>query len=128
MEEELNQLVLSFNRNGYKENQTRKIMKISRGASRGPINVSRDKNRVFLPYIKGLLDNLTRIQRKRDINVSFSPINTIREMIDLAKHLIDLSFHNGFCAIPCSCCKVYIGEIGRSMNMRLKEFTYTKGK
>ena len=53
--------------------------------------------------------------------MAFSPINTIRTMLDSAKNQIDPILHKGVYAIPCSCGKVYIGETRRSLKARFKE-------
>ena len=53
--------------------------------------------------------------------MAFSPINTIGRTIDLIEYPIDPGLHKGVYTIPCSCGKVYIGEMGRSMRVRFKE-------
>ena len=42
-------------------------------------------------------------------------------MLDNAKDPIDPTMRKGGYLIPCSCGKVYIGESGRSVKVRLKE-------
>lgn len=53
--------------------------------------------------------------------VSFTPPNTLRNMLESAKNLLDPKNHKGVYSIPCSCGKVYIGETRRSFGIRLKE-------
>ena len=53
--------------------------------------------------------------------VAFTPPNTIKNMLDSAKDLIDPKNHKGVYSIPCLCGKVYIGETWRSFGIRLKE-------
>jgi hypothetical protein len=59
--------------------------------------------------------------KKGNIGVAFSPPNTIKGMVDSAKDPIEPNMHKGVYSIPCSCNKVYIGETGKSMNIRLKK-------
>ena len=54
------------------------------------------KNRIPLPYIKGISEKLARILKRGDIEVAFSPINTIKEMLDSAKDPVDPLMYNGF--------------------------------
>ena len=42
-------------------------------------------------------------------------------MLDKAKHPIDPKHKKGVYVIPCSCGRLYIGETGRSVQVRLKE-------
>ena len=53
--------------------------------------------------------------------VAFTPPNTIKNMLDSAKDLLDPKNHKGVYLVPYSCGKVYIGETWRSFGIRLKE-------
>ena len=53
--------------------------------------------------------------------MAFTPPNTIRGFIDSAKDPVDPKQQKGVYEILCSCNNVYIGEIGRSLQTRLKE-------
>jgi hypothetical protein len=59
--------------------------------------------------------------KKDGIGVAFSPPNTIKLTMDSTKYPIELRMYKCFYYIPCSCGKFYIGEIGKSMKVRLKE-------
>ena len=76
---------------------------------------------MVLPYIQGTTDKVAKIRRKRKIRISFSPPNSLRNMLDKAKDPIDPKHKKGVYVIPCSCGKVYINETGRSVQVRLKE-------
>ena len=76
---------------------------------------------INLPYIKGTTERIAKILRKENIKVSFSPPNSLRTMLDHAKDSINPSLHRGVYSIPCTCGKQYIGETGRSFQIRLKE-------
>ena len=78
---------------------------------------------IILPYIRGTIDKIAKILRRRNIKFSFSPSNSLRNMLDSTKDPIDMKLQKGVYTIPCSCGKKYIGEIGRSIRIRLKEHT-----
>ena len=75
--------------------------------------------KISLPYIKGTSEKLTRILKKGDINVAFSPINIIKSIIDTTKDHINPKIYIGVYSIPCSYGKVY--KTRRSIKIRLKQ-------
>lgn len=79
--------------------------------------------KVSLPYIKGTTDKTTKILNKHNINVAFTPSNTIRQLFNSVKDPINPNIQKDVYVIPCSCGKEYIGETGRSLNIRIKEHT-----
>jgi hypothetical protein len=121
VELELNHLEDAFYSNGYSVNQVEKAMIKAKGSYAGQQSTCQEMKRFSLRYIKGLSEKIARILRKGDIHMDFSPINTIRTMLDSTKDQIDPNLYKGVYAIPCSCGKVYIGETGRSMKVRFKE-------
>ena len=78
---------------------------------------------VSLPYIKGTTDKISKILNKHNINVAFTPANTIRQLFNSVNDPINPKHQKGVYVIPCSCGKEYIGETGRSLNIRIKEHT-----
>ena len=76
---------------------------------------------IILPYIKGIFDKLANILKRRNIKVTFTLLNAIRRMVDSSNDSIDLKLCKGVYSIPCSCVKVYIDQIGRSIDVRFKE-------
>ncbi len=80
-----------------------------------------DNPKVSFPSIKWNIDKITKILNKKNINVAFTPINTIRNMIDSGKDRIDPKQQKGVYSIPCSRGNEYIGEAGRSVGIRFKE-------
>lgn len=90
-------------------------------------NNSKDKSsftsKIPLPYIKGTTDKIAKILNKHNINAAFTPPNTIRQLFDSVKDSINPNHRKGVYSIPFSCSKEYIGEIGRSFNIRIKEHT-----
>ena len=49
------------------------------------------------------------------------PENSLRNLLDKSRHPIDPKLRKGIYSIPCSCGEKYIGEIGRAINIRIKE-------
>ena len=76
---------------------------------------------INLPYIKGTTEKIAKIIRKVNIKFSFCPPNSLRTMLDHAKDSINPSLHRGVYSIPCTCGKQYIGEMGKSIQIILKE-------
>ena len=85
VELELNHLANVFKRSGYSVNQVEKSIIKAKGSYAGQQSTRQEIKRFSLPYIKGLSENIARILRKGDIHVAFSPINTIRTMLDSTK-------------------------------------------
>ena len=113
---ELDHLREVFVKNGYHKKIIDKVIHQVRKRKQSTHMV--DIPKISLPYIKGTTD---RILRKQDIPVTFTPPNTIGKMVDSAKDQVDPRNQKGMYIIPCSCGKVYIGETGRSLNIRFKE-------
>ena len=66
--------------------------------------------KISLPYIKGTTDKITQILNKHNINVAFTPPNTIRQLFNSVKYPINPDLQKGVYVIPSSCGKEYIGE------------------
>jgi len=64
-----------------------------------------------------------RILKKHNIPSTIRPLNTIRSSLKLVKNQVDPKDMKGAYIIPCSCGTSYIGEMGRSINQRIKEHT-----
>ena len=90
LEEELSHLTSIFLGIGYKEREIRKAIK------REKIVVMAKKHhdpkarggRVFLPYIKGVTDNISRVLGRNDIIAQFSPGGAIRKNMHSVKDSI----------------------------------------
>ena len=117
----------AFINNGYSDKQIKETIKKS---NKKEHNNNRKKEKqsnnndtplAILPYIHGTANKMAMIHRKRDIKVTLSPPNSLRNMLDSAKDHIEKKLLQGVFTIPCSCNKVYIGEARRSIKTRLKE-------
>lgn len=79
LEDELNHLHKVFELNGYNRNTINKSIHQSLSKDNKDIkgqNLTTPK--VSLPYIKGTTNKITKIINKHNINVAFTPINTIK--------------------------------------------------
>ena len=50
-----------------------------------------------------------------------TPLNSLKNLLDKTKDLVDSNLKKGVYSIPCSCGRLYIGETICSMKVRLKE-------
>jgi hypothetical protein len=66
-------------------------------------------------------DKIARVLSKKEIKTSFKPLVTIKQNMRSVKDKIDPRKGKGIYKIECSCGKCYIGETGRSFQIRIKE-------
>jgi hypothetical protein len=59
----------------------------------------------MLPYIKGTTHKIKRFLRKGNIMAIFTTLNTLKDMLDYAKDVIDPKLQKFVYTIPCSCGK-----------------------
>ena len=127
LKHELNHLMKALIKNRYKEIQIKETIRRANKREGNNIkknekeNNNKETSLAILPYIHGTTNKIARILRKRDIRVTFSPPNSLSNMLDSTKDLFEKKLLQGVYTIPCSCDKVYIGETGRSIKTRLKE-------
>ena len=78
---------------------------------------------VTLPYIRHLSETIRRILAPLGIRTCFRPHRTLRQTLVRLKDRTPLQQRAGVVyRIPCgSCAKVYIGQMGRTLEHRLKE-------
>ena len=62
---------------------------------------------ITLPYIKGTINNLAKILKKRGITVAFSPPNSIRGFVDSTKYPLEKYNKKG--------CMRFLAHLGRSI-------------
>ena len=77
--------------------------------------------KVSLAYIKGTTDKVAKILKNKNIGFTFTPLNTLRNILDSVKDTIKEGSKKCVYHIPYMCEKAYIGEIGISWETRLKE-------
>ena len=71
-----------------------------------------DATNVLLPYIRGTKHKFSKLLRKTQISTIFFPPNSLRNILDKEKDMVDPKLRKGIYSIPCSCGEVYIGETG----------------
>ena len=113
--------MMQRSKNWYKERQIKRIIKKVQDVPRQKQIEEDEVARITLPCIKGTTNIIAKILRKTNINVTFSPLNTIKKMLDQAKDKVDPNRRTGVYVIPCSCGKEYIGETWRAIEIRVKE-------
>ena len=83
----------------------------------------RPKARVFLPYVKGISEKISRVYRPLGIHTTFSCRNTLRKSLTKVIGSPDKMDVKGVvCSIPCAECSVnYTEETGRTLKLRIVE-------
>ena len=77
---------------------------------------------VCLPYVKGLTERIQKIYNPYDIRTVFTSGSTFRRYLFRVKPPTEFNMtKNCVYSIPCSCGKIYIGETGRPLKVRLEE-------
>ena len=81
------------------------------------------KKQLFIPYIKGVSEKIERICHPLGVQVICKSRNNLRQSLMKVKSTRPDELKKGVVyEVPCADCEcVYIGEIGRSLEMRLKE-------
>ena len=116
LKQELDHLMKASIKNGYRDKKFKKTIKRANKKERNnnrkkeKQNNNNDTPLAILPYIHGTTNKIARILRKRDIKVTLSPPNSLRNMLDPAKDHIEKKLLQGVYIVPCSCNKVYIRE------------------
>ena len=79
-----------------------------------------------LPYIGGLSESIRRILSPLAIRVSFCPFKTLKQELVHLKDPVPVSIKEKEDVVyssPCADCpRTYIGQIGRSLDLRLQEY------
>ena len=76
---------------------------------------------VCLPYVKGLAERIQKICSPYDIRTVFTSGSTLRRYPFRVKPPTEFNMtKNCVYTIPCSCGKIYKGETGRLLNVRLE--------
>ena len=127
---ELKHLHDVFAMNGYPKKLTRRTLKQRPG--RKPEQEEDEtpdkegKKQLFIPYIKGVSEKIERICHPLGVQVICKSRNNLRQSLMKVKSTRPDELKKGVVyEVPCADCEcVYIGETGRSLEMRLKEHRY----
>jgi len=57
---------------------------------------------IFLPYIQGIIDHISKIIAKKNIKTLFKPHKNLKQLFRTAKDKFDPMFGQGLYQIPCS--------------------------
>ena len=107
--------------NGYNGKEIDKVFQNIKRKRKEMREIDTTLPRITLPYIHGTTIKIANILKKKDIRVVFAPPNSVKNLLNKAKDLVDPRNHKGVYKIPCSCGEAYIGETRRSIETRLKE-------
>ena len=112
-----------FTTNNYPSTVVTKCLnKIPKPRDANNTESSKQPAMLITPYITGLSERLERKCRNLDIKLVFRSGNTLRSQHTHVKNRIDEEQVKGVVySVECGCGEKYIGETGRTMNLRMKE-------
>ena len=115
--QELNFLNTVFKNNGYSHQQIRRAMQ---PAKRTAKNKNQPTTTAYIPYTATTYGWLSRMLPKHNIKSVALPPRKISSYLPPVKDALGLKTP-GIYKIPCECGKVYVGQSGRSIHLRIKE-------
>ena len=115
--QELDFLTTVFKQNGYNDHKIKRAMKPIRQT---PEPENKPTSTAYIPYINNTYGRLSRMLAKYNIKSVALPHRKIASYLPLVKEAVGLKTP-GIYRIPCECGTVYIGQSGRSIDLRLKE-------
>jgi hypothetical protein len=124
LDKETDHLTKTFKNIGYKHKDIKNAINRALEKTHDKPTIPKDQNPnrdACLPYIQGVTDRIARVLSKKEIKTSFKPLETIKHNMRSVKDKIDPHKGKGIYKIECSCGKCYIGETGRSFQIRIKE-------
>ena len=115
--QELEFLTTVFKDNGYSHQQIRRAMKpVTRTAKTD----DKPTSTAYIPYTQTTFGRLSRMLDKHNIKSVTLPPRKIISHLPPVKDALGLRTP-GIYSIPCECGRVYIGQSGRSVQLRIKE-------
>ena len=117
-QEEMISLRHNLRRNNYPES----ITSAPRNLDSRKKDNTRKLTTVCLPYVKGLAERIQKICSPYDIRTIFTSGSTLRRYFFRVKPPTEFNMIKNYVySIPCSCGKIYKGETGRPLKVRLEE-------
>ena len=114
--------MISLRHNLYRNNYTEHITSAPRNLDRRMEDNTRKLSTVCLPNFKGLAERIQKICSPYGIMTVFTSGSTLRRYLFRVKPPTDFNMtKNCVYSIPCSCGKIYKGETGRPLKVRLEE-------
>ena len=103
-------------------NYPESITSAPRNLDRRMKNNTRKLTMVYLPYVKGLAERIKKICSPYDIRTVFTSGSTLRRYLFRVKPPTEFNMTKNYVySISCSCGKIYKGETGRPLKVRLEE-------
>ena len=115
--------MISLRHRLHRNNCPKRITSTPRNLDRKTKDNTRKLTTVCLPYVKGLAERTQKIWSPYDIRTVFISRSTLRRYLFRVKPPTEFNIiKNCIYSIPCSCGKIYKGEIGRPLKVRLEEY------
>ena len=114
--------MISLRHNLHRNNYPERITMASRNQDRRIEDNTRKLTMVCLPYVKELAKRIQKICCPYDIRTAFTSGSTLQRYLFWVKPPTEFSRTKNYVySIPCSCGKIYKGETGRPLKVRLEE-------
>ena len=113
--------MISLRHNLHRNNYPERITSVPRNLNWRIEDNTRKLTTVCLPYVKGLSERIQKIYSPYDIRTVFTSGSTLRRYLFRVKPTEFNMIKNFVFSIPCSCGKIYKGETGHPLKVRLEE-------
>ena len=114
--------MISLRHNLHRNNYPERITLAPRNLYRRIEDNTRKLTTVYLSYVKGLAERIQKICSPYDIKRVFTSGSTLRRYLFWVKLPTEFNMtKNCVYSIPCSCGKIYKGDTGRPLKVRLEE-------
>ena len=114
--------MISLRHNHHRNNYPERITSVPRNLDWRIEDNTRKLTTVCLPYVKGLAERIQKICSPYDIRTVFTSGSTLGRYLFWFKPPTEFNMiKNCVYSIPCSCGKIYKGETGRPLKVRLEE-------
>ena len=108
--------------NLHRNNYPKRITSAPRNLDRRIEDNTRKLTMICLPYVKGLAERIQKICSPYDIRTVITSGSTLRRYLFRVKPPTEFNMIKNYVySIPSNCCKIYKGEIGRPLKVRLEE-------
>ena len=113
--------MISLRHNLHRNNYPERITSPLRNVDGRIEDNTRKLTTVCLPYVKGLFERIQKICSPYDIRTVFTSGSTLWRYLFRVKPPTEFMIKNCVYSIPCSCGKIYKGETGHPLKVRLEE-------
>ena len=111
----------TLNDNGYPLPLVRTFVYGKKHSRKNDKSPPRNKNRISLPYVAGISEQIGSVLNHFNLKSAFKPCNKIKDFFKLPKDNVEKESIRGIVySIPCADCdKVYVGQTGNSFKTRI---------